>query len=539
MKKYFFGVLFLITLILSLLFSTASASSERENINQDFDTTGYGSYIKVYLNKKDSMYNPVNTMSIINTGKLHVKFNYMVTESGKGPLRVELRGYTSDVTTDNVNPYWEGWQYDSTAAKLTPNTEYSFDAILDTKALSDGKTVQDGPYLFIGGVGSTIKVTNLELYAEGTYDKPVYILDKMSLQPTNDAEIPCFEGEIYELTPERYDVARTQHRIATYKNVYDFIEGTNYTVTFWYKTGANGNKFALDTTGDISEATGWKNVGNYEIEAGTEGWQKGCLAFTCSADLAANDRLYLSYNLSTSSNEPGTDYIYVTDMILYEVPTEIVTYGNGFVDKDVQGGPVISFSFNGVPDKVSIINGLLLNGQILNEEDVELLSVSNDDTIELKVKKFIPPLSENTITLSSCYDVYGREIELVNPVNFVFTANPYISNEVTYYDISSSELQENPKVITELNSAEKIRAKFILKNNTDEEKKCYIVNMLISDGIVKAVYAPFEVIISAGDVSTPVHIDNVDMQTGDVLRTFYWSTIDKDLRAFNLYSEFK
>ena len=430
MKKNIIKILMLTALMLIMFLTVANAQPERENINQTYDTTGYGSYIKVYLNKKDSMYNPVNTMAIVNTGKLHVKFQYSVTENGQGPLRVELRGYTSEVTHDKVNPYWEGWQYDAMAEKLVSGTEYSFDAVLDTKALVSGKTVQDGPYLFIAGVGSTVEVKNLELYAEGDYEEPVYMLDKMFLQPAAGVEIPYYNGEIYELKPERFDVPRTQHRIATYKNVYDFVEGTNYAVTFWYKTGVNGMKFALDTTGDPSEASGWKSVGNYESGMGNADWQKGCLSFKCSAELAENDRLYLSYHLKASSNNPETDNIYITDMILYEIPSASAVYNSGTVEKDAKGAPVVTLAFNGKPDKLSVANGLLLNGQPLSKEEAELLPAPDDRTVKIGIKKFLSPLSENNIELSECYDIFGREADLSNAVPIRFTANPHISSKL-------------------------------------------------------------------------------------------------------------
>ena len=535
MKKNIIKIFMLTALMLIMFLTVANAQPERENINQTYDTTGYGSYIKVYLNKKDSMYNPVNTMAIVNTGKLHVKFQYSVTENGQGPLRVELRGYTSEVTHDKVNPYWEGWQYDAMAEKLVSGTEYSFDAVLDTKALVSGKTVQDGPYLFIAGVGSTVEVKNLELYAEGDYEEPVYMLDKMFLQPAAGVEIPYYNGEIYELKPERFDVPRTQHRIATYKNVYDFVEGTNYAVTFWYKTGVNGMKFALDTTGDPSEASGWKSVGNYESGMGNADWQKGCLSFKCSAELAENDRLYLSYHLKASSNNPETDFIYITDMILYETPADTVAYDNGSLDKDARGGPLIVFSFNGKPDKVSVINGLLLNGKRLGEGDAELLP-SDAESVEIRIKKFISPLSENDIKLSGCYDIFGREIELPESAAFRFIANPYISAEVTYYDASADEIG---KAITSIGNTEKIRAEFTLKNNTDQEKTCYIVNMTVNDGIIKKVYNPIEVTVPAYAMSETVESDVIDIRDGYSLRTFYWSATDKRLRAYNLYNEFK
>lgn len=389
MKKNIIKILMLFVLMLNIFLTVVNAQPERENINQTYDTTGYGSYIKIYLNKKDFMYNPVNTMAIVNTGRLHVKFQYSVTENGQGPLRVELRGYTSEVTHGNVNPYWEGWQYDAAAEKLVSGTEYSFDAVLDTKTLTAGKTIQDGPYLFIAGAGSTIKVKNLELYAEGDYEEPVYMLDKMSLQAAEEVEIPYYNGEIYELKPERFDVPRTQHRIATYKNVYDFVEGKNYAVTFWYKTGVNGLRFALDTTGDPAEASGWKSVGNYGIETDNDSWKSGCLSFKCPAELAENDRLYLSYHLKNSSNNPETDFIYITDMILQEMTDEAVTYKSGTVKKDTNGTPIVSLTFNGMPDKVSVLNGLLLNGTHLGDKDAELLPASDDETVKIKIKKFL------------------------------------------------------------------------------------------------------------------------------------------------------
>lgn len=537
MRRFLISIFTACALVFNVMPCSASAAVTRENINQSFDTTGYGSYTKVYLNKTDYMYNPVNTMAIVNTGKLRVKFKYSVTESGKGPLRVELRGYTSDVFNAAVNPYWDGWQYDTAADKLAENTVYTFDAVLDTKSIAEGRTVQDGPYLFIGGVGSTLKVTDLELFAEGDYDEPVYSLNKMYLEKTTDAELPGYDGDIYKLMDSRFDTARSQHRIATYKNVYDFKEGTNYTVTFWYKVGSNAKRFALDTTGDPSEAGGWTNVGNYDVTsvAGKDVWTKASLSFECSAALAENDRLYLSHNLNSSSNNKETDYIYVTDMILYEVPTETVTFGHGSFDKDTME---CSLTFSGVPDVTSVINGMNINGEALKNGEFDVLSDADDEEIKIKITKFFAPLTENTVTFAKCCDKYGREIEPDDDVIFTFTANPYISNEITYYDVSTSELEDAPQKITAINGSEKVRVTVTLTNHTSSDKTCYVVNMVLKNGTVKSVSKPTEVILTENAISSPVSQD-VEIKDGDTVRTFYWSATDKTLRAYNIYSELK
>lgn len=540
MKKSLIGFLTAFVIVFNSLPLIVNGATTRENILQTLDTTGYGSYTKLYLNKTDSVYNPINTMAIVNTGKLHVKFNYKVTESDKGPFRAELRGFDGDAdyVKEKVNPYWNGWQY-TEGEKLTANQDYSFDAVLDSKSiLPAGKKITDGPYLFFGGVGSTLVVTNLEIYAEGSYDEPVYSLNKMNLQEKSGMNIPGYSGSVYELTSSRWDTARKQHRIATYKNVYDFKEGTKYSVVFKYKTGTNGKTFNLDTCSDKAEATGWKNVGNYELSAGSDTWQNGALSFTCSSALAENDTLYLSYNLASESNDPQTDFLYITDMVLYEVPDEEVTYVSGSADANAIGGAEFTYKFSGDIDKVAFVNGFKLNGKNLETDDFEFLSGTTSKEIKIKIKKTLAPLSRVTVSLADCCDKYGREIEIPESLSFVFTVNPYISNKVTYYDVSTEALEESPVVITSLGSASKVRAEFTLTNNTAETKKCYIVNMVLSDGVVKKVYEPLQVTINSGAESAKVHRD-IEVSNGDVIRSFYWSSTDKTLRAFNMYSEFK
>ena len=271
-------------------------------------------------NGSTNMVDSTAMTTLIQNKVLHISFDYEITEAGKKGLRVELRGGNSDKTSANVNPYWKGWQYDANAA-VTPNETHHFEALINAPQLYiDQAGNSANYYLFVGGVGSTLTLTNIKIREWSTEGTALGLWTGNTEAYTEDKP-EGYNGNVWHLNT----AGLTKQNVRIIGDTIAFAAGKTYNVEFWYKTtAANASYFALvnrDTNSEYSKIDNLNKTGD---------WTKAVFTFTPDADMTG------TYANFTKTDATSADACFTDFVVLPKAPVTntVVTDGESVMVKD-------------------------------------------------------------------------------------------------------------------------------------------------------------------------------------------------------------